>query len=282
MNEKSFESYVRYLECEGLKIAASVEADSNCGEHAIYHYPATLLYVQRGTLHLTAGSENYAVTAGNFCFTRKHTYALVHKTWTEAEGSFKMLAFMLEDSFVKDVIGNITIPENPLILTQKMYMLPHSSILTGLMHSISAYFDGRETIDSSLIRLKTLETIIGILQAKPGLAGVFFEFSKDIRADLKLFMENNYIQKYTLEEFASMSGRSISTFNREFRRLFNKSPHQWIKEKRLDFARNLLLQSDLTPSDIYLRAGFEDLAHFSRSFKSHFGINPSRAKEFLR
>jgi AraC-like DNA-binding protein len=282
MSEKSFKSYIRYLECEGLKIAASVEVDNNCGEHSIYHSPATLLYVQKGTLNIAADNVKYSITAGNFCLTRKHTFGVFHKTWTAAEGSFKMLAFMLEDSFVKDVIGNITLPENPAVLNQRMYILPHSSILTGLMHSIGAYFDEGEVIDNNLIRLKTLESIIGILKASPGLAGVFFEFSKDVRADLKLFMENNYMQKYKLDEFASMSGRSISTFNREFRRLFNKSPHQWIKEKRLDFARNLLLQSDLSPSDIYVQAGFEDLAHFSRSFKGHFGINPSRAKEILR
>jgi AraC family transcriptional regulator, exoenzyme S synthesis regulatory protein ExsA len=275
-------SELRYLECEGLKIALSIETQENCVKHDVYNPQTFLMFIQKGTIEIDTGDEFYYLKAGTFYLSRKHLHGSFKKSCATEDGNFKMIAFILEDSFVKDVIGSITLPENPPPLTQKIYEIPPGSILTGLMNSIEGYFEEREKINSDIIRLKTLESIIGILQAKPQLAHVFFEFSKSVKADLKLFMEKNYMQKYTLEEYASLSGRSISTFNREFRRLFNKSPHQWIKEKRLTFAKNLLVQSDLTSSEIYLQAGFEDLAHFSRSFKNHFGINPSRAKEIFK
>jgi AraC-like DNA-binding protein len=78
-----------------------------------------------------------------------------------------------------------------------------------------------------------------------------------------------------------LSGRSIATFHREFKRTFNTSPHQWIKERRLLKAKELLTLTNRKPSDIYIELGFEDLAHFSRSFKKHFGKNPSKVTSLV-
>lgn len=86
------------------------------------------------------------------------------------------------------------------------------------------------------------------------------------------------MRNITLEKFAEMSGRSLSTFNRDFRKIFQMSPHKWIKQKRLELARKLLISTSKKASDVYLEVGFEDLAHFSRSFKSYFGLNPSEVK----
>ena len=41
----------------------------------------------------------------------------------------------------------------------------------------------------------------------------------------------------------------------------------------------LLTFTNKTPSVVYLEVGFEDLAHFSRSFKQEFGINPSAVEK---
>jgi AraC-like DNA-binding protein len=269
----------KFLECEGLKIAASWEFGENCAEHPVYFAATVLFHVERGVFNIKTGAEQHSFSANSFGLIRKHTHSLCTKTWSEEEGSFKMLGFTLDDSFVNEVIGSVPLPEDIRPVPNNLYRIPNNGILAGLMNSISAYFDEGGDVDRSVVRLKTLESLIGIIQAKPELAHIFFEYAKSVRADLRHFMEYHYMQKHTIEELAYLSGRSASTFNREFRKLFNQSPHQWIKEKRLAFARSLLQRTELTASDVYLQAGFEDLAHFSRSFKSFFGINPSQVKE---
>ncbi len=61
--------------------------------------------------------------------------------------------------------------------------------------------------------------------------------------DLMSAMENHYLQSVTLEELASISGRSLSSFRREFESTFQTTPAKWIQEKRLQKAKEYKCQS---------------------------------------
>ena len=268
---------VRSIDCEGMHVVATIDAASGM-EHPIY-YPATfLINVQQGQLNLDLDGKTHIVKQGEFCLVRKFTYGNYYKTIEDNLDGFREQMFVLQDEFVKDVIMNFEIPKDYMPFTKKFVKLPKSPVLKGLMRSMGPYFEGEMQIDRKLIRIKTMEAIHGLLQVKPELIHIFHEFSAPARADLQQFMEHNYMHKLTLEEMAKMSGRSSATFNRDFRKIFNISPHKWIKEKRLNLAKSLLTKTTRTASDIYLDVGFEDLSHFSRSFKQMFGINPSQVK----
>jgi AraC-like DNA-binding protein len=143
------------------------------------------------------------------------------------------------------------------------------------MSSLEVYINHKQEINPRIVELKTLESLIGIAQENTNVLNFLNKFSQPIKADLQIFMEYYFTENIPLKELAKLSGRSIATFHREFKTTFNTSPHQWIKEKRLHKAKELLLHTSQKPSDIYLGLGFEDLAHFSRSFKKQFGKNPS-------
>lgn len=66
--------------------------------------------------------------------------------------------------------------------------------------------------------------------------------------------------------------RSLSTFKREFKNIFNENPHKWILNKKLEDAKSLLLNGEKA-SEIYLDLGFNSLQHFSKAFKERFNIN---------
>jgi AraC-like DNA-binding protein len=100
------------------------------------------------------------------------------------------------------------------------------------MESIKVYVTGQAQIDRKLIRLKTMEALHAISSVRPDLLHIFNEFSEPARADLVQFVENNYTYNISLDRMAEMSGRSLSTFNRDFRKAFSVSPHKWIKQNR--------------------------------------------------
>ena len=87
-------------------------------------------------------------------------------------------------------------------------------------------------------------------------------------------MNQNYRYNVNLERFARLTGRSLATFKRDFEKVFQTSPHQWILKKRLDEAHYLLTEEKKSASDIFVDLGFEDLSHFSYAFKKHFGYSP--------
>ncbi|WP_245592363.1 helix-turn-helix domain-containing protein [Ectobacillus panaciterrae] len=67
----------------------------------------------------------------------------------------------------------------------------------------------------------------------------------------------------SLNELAYLSGRSLSTFKRDFRKIYNTSPMKWIRNRRLDKAKELLTHTSLSVSDVCFSTGFENIAHFS-------------------
>jgi len=78
-----------------------------------------------------------------------------------------------------------------------------------------------------------------------------------------------------LEKFAFLTGRSLTTFKSDFKKIFHKTPGKWLTEKRLDLAHFKLTTKNQKASDVYLSAGFENLSHFSFAFKKAFGYTPS-------
>jgi len=92
-------------------------------------------------------------------------------------------------------------------------------------------------------------------------------------------MNHNSLSNLLLNELAKLSGRSLSTFNRDFRKLFQTSPHSWLLKKRLQRARELLLTTSKKSSEISLELGFKDLGHFSRTFKKEFNMPPSEIRK---
>lgn len=272
-------SIVNIIECDGIYIAASVFT-KEVDEHPIYFMSNYLLYVEYGELRLDINNQSYIVEKGEFALVRKHTQGNFTKSLDPDLGYFKEHVFVLHDAFLKEAINDFP----PSLFSQQSKPFPNfarlasNPILKGLMGSISEYIDGDIQIDKPLIRLKTKEALLGMMKERPDLIRMLDEFSEPYKADLIHFMERNFTHNLTLGQFAQSSGRSLATFNREFRKIFSQTPHKWIKQKRLELANRLLRQTDKMASDIYLEVGFEDLSHFSRSFKSYFGYNPSSVK----
>ncbi|WP_260845799.1 AraC family transcriptional regulator [Paenibacillus sp. Y412MC10] len=79
-----------------------------------------------------------------------------------------------------------------------------------------------------------------------------------------------------------MSGRSLAAFKRDFQAIYNTSPLKWVRNRRLDKAKELLAETVLSVTDVCFSTGFENIAHFSKVFKERFGLPPSEFRRQLR
>lgn len=96
--------------------------------------------------------------------------------------------------------------------------------------------------------------------------------------DLKIVMSENFLFNLKVEEFAKLCGRSLSAFKRDFKNTFNTTPSKWIMSKRLEYAKTLLLESDLNVNQICYESGFKNNSHFIQSFKEKFKLTPNQYK----
>ena len=100
------------------------------------------------------------------------------------------------------------------------------------------------------------------------------ELRQPVRVDVHQVVEESYTSPISLEELAYLSGRSLSSFKRDFQSIYGETPAKWIREKRLSKARQMLEASQMSVADVAYSLGFENPTHFSRIFKQRYGSSP--------
>ncbi len=108
----------------------------------------------------------------------------------------------------------------------------------------------------------------------PELAAYFRRIGASDSPPVAEIMEANFRYNLSLEEYARLCHRSLSSFKREFRLQFQESPGKWLLQRRLNFSATLLRNSQMSVTEIAFESGFEDVSHFSRVFKARFGAPP--------
>ncbi|MEL6279970.1 MAG: GlxA family transcriptional regulator [Pseudomonadota bacterium] len=91
-------------------------------------------------------------------------------------------------------------------------------------------------------------------------------------------MEENLEEPISPAILAKDAGMSTRQLERLFRRYLNRSPKRYYMELRLQRARNLLLQTDMSVINVALACGFTSPSHFSKCYRSHFDRTPYRER----
>jgi transcriptional regulator GlxA family with amidase domain len=84
-------------------------------------------------------------------------------------------------------------------------------------------------------------------------------------------MHTHYAEKLTAAELANLAAMSLSHFARVFKQETGRPPLEYLRELRLEKARQLLRGDDLPVTEIALRCGFGTSSHFAATFRQHFG-----------
>ena len=79
----------------------------------------------------------------------------------------------------------------------------------------------------------------------------------------------------SLRELARAAGMSATSFKNAWRAVFGMPVYEYARMRRLDLARSLLTQGDLSVSEVADRVGYQSLGWFGISFKRQFGALPS-------
>jgi len=101
------------------------------------------------------------------------------------------------------------------------------------------------------------------------------DFSEPGKINLADFMEQHYMFNIPMEKFGYLTGRSLTTFKRDFKKTFYTTPQKWLTQKRLELAHYQIAEKHRKPVEVFYEVGFENLSHFSYAFKKHFGYPPT-------
>jgi len=103
---------------------------------------------------------------------------------------------------------------------------------------------------------------------------------KDIVYRAISYMNQNYMNKVTLEETAGYVGVSASYFSKIFKNETNRTFSRYLNELRVTKSKALLLSLDVPLSEVSQLSGFEDQSYFTKIFKKFTGVTPKKYREF--
>ena len=232
-----------------------------------------MCYIESGSLEFRLTDQKIFYQEGEAFFIRRNVLAKATKH-PAANGEFKSIAIYFSQEILKEISLQKAIQnETDTQQITPVFTLTVDRLLGNYFESLPAY--EQEDATSSLIRLKLEEGILLLLNRQPALKSILFDFNIPGKIDLELFMNKNFRFNVAINRFASLTGRSLATFKRDFEKIYNISPRKWLQNRRLEEAKYLIKEKGMKPSDVYLEVGFEDLSHFSFAFKKTFGTAPS-------
>ena len=99
-------------------------------------------------------------------------------------------------------------------------------------------------------------------------------------SEITQYLNENYLKDIMLDDLAKIAHVSKYYLIRKFNDCYGLSPHQYITNLRINYAKELLKNKN-DFADIAIESGFYDQSHFIKSFKEYTGVTPMKYKTYL-
>lgn len=257
-------STVRRITCEHHK-SASFYSEENM-----------LFFVLEGAITIRCARNTYEINQHKIAFIKRNTlFELEEFSATDAGVNTEYVLFTLTNELVKEFTKLAAVCVNANEESFPVIVSDTQKELHNYMASLEPYIQVSQTVDTNLIRLKVLELLFCLSRLHKDIITHLLDIRDHFRMDITTTVESNITNPITLSELATLSGRSLSSFRRDFAAIYKMPPYQWIRQKKLEKSKELLLSTTMTITDVCYTTGFESVAHFSRLFKLQFGCPPS-------
>jgi len=203
----------------------------------------------------------------------------IHESNSDSNGEIVIVTFH------PDILKKIYERELPLVLQPSNKITNQSSgkinndfLIQKYIEGLLFYFANPSLVNDEILILKLKEIILLLsqTQAAETIQIILSQLFSPARYSFKQVIEANLFSQAGIEELAQKTNLSLSSFKREFRKLYDDSPANYIKNKRLERAAELLLVSDSRITDIAFDSGFNDLANFTKSFHDRYDTTPTQ------
>ena len=243
----------------------------------------TLLYIRSGRAEVVCDDRRTPLTAGDCVFLRKD-HRLTVDAWAPEEGGvpFQSVALFFCRKFLHSYYRTLRpedLPRDAQRSREPVLKIPAGPELESLFLSLTPYLDAADALTEDAAWLKRLEGARLVLAADRNVYASLFDFAQPWKVDLLGFMEENYLYDLSVPELARYTGRSLSAFKRDFKKISDLTPEKWVLHRRLQEAHRLLAEGGRRVGDAMLESGFRDPAFFSRVYKRQYGYPPQETPQ---
>ena len=271
---KNFPGFSKRLNCKEM-LFTQYECPQIERKERFYLECNLIVYVISGRRMVHKNKKSWDLKEGVCVFIKKGT----HISEMEEGDGWCVMAFFMTDNFLKQLINenktNLPLTNLPEAAVDHVLPLDINELSKSFFYSMLPYFTQTPPPPENLLELKFKELILSLLSEKnKRFLSYLNNLCHDKQPSMEEIMQNNYTFNLTLVDYAKLTCKSVPTFKREFKKVFNDTPAKWVMKKRLNLATELLQNTTLSIGEITYDCGFENQTHFSRIFKEKIGLSP--------
>lgn len=257
----------------GIQLAAW-RNDFDCVTQKSDHHTLSL-YVEAGfeTWHKTPGGWQNGGAPDRFCLMPQDS----ESTW-DIRGEFSFVHLYCTDQHLKNLALQIW-DRSPASIALDERVFRQDERITQLYRHFLLSSDWRQNANqltlssaSTLLMTHLLQHYSEMQWPLPTVRG---GLAPAVLRNVLAFIEAHLGSGLTLSELAAQAGLSEFHFARMFKQSMRLAPHQYVMQRRMAQAEQLVRHSQLPLTEIALRCGFNSSSHFSNRFKSVYGMTPS-------
>lgn len=256
----------------------------SCDDEAVYSRVFSdhlLVYVCSGELVLEEGGRRVSLCKDECLFIARDRRIRVFRR-PRGQEQFRVIILVLRRKLLRDIYYK---PERPTVHPQAgraavsiLKILPRPDI-TSLFLSLAPYYDTHIEPGPEILSMKVREGVLILLKTDRRFYPCLFDFTEAWKIDIPCFLNENYMYELTVKEIAAATGRSLSAFKRDFKKLSGLPPRKWLIQRRLEAAYDKICGEGRSPGDVYLEVGFKNLSHFYQAFKKKYGYPPGKLRK---
>jgi len=191
--------------------------------------------------------------------------------------TFEAMVFFFDEELIRTFVNSIELKSKKEKCVTHLLM-DFNEDLRVFTDSLLAMYSDKSNIHRSITKLKLLEFLhlVTATQTSNCFRDSLATLNNKERIGLHAFMTANFSKPLGIEDYAYLTGRSVSSFRRDFIAQFGVSPKHWLIEKRMQLAHESLSSAQLSVAEVAAESGYENVSHFIKAFHKRYGVPPKQ------
>ncbi|MGH1336109.1 MAG: helix-turn-helix transcriptional regulator [Aureispira sp.] len=232
--------------------------------------------VLAGTQHLqTYEGERITIQAGQGILLPSSMYVI--SDLLPQQGNFESILFYFDNALIHEFIQERATVNTWKAVEIRQWRFDSTFRLQEWIKQLQQFYT-TNTAHPALARLKIKEYWHWLCEelSEKQLLEQLFALTLPKKRQLGEFMEANFDKPLKVEDYAQLTGRSLSSFRRDCQQLLGESPQKWLRAKRLTKAKSLLLEEQPSVTALAHATGYDNVSYFIRAFKAQYGLSPKQ------
>ena len=241
-----------------------------------YIAKSVLSMVTKGVQQITTyEGQIIQIPAGKMVFLPKGLYN-VSDLFADNQG-FESWLFFIDENVITQFLQQKPLANTPVQpIKHTCILFETNELVQTYVQAMSQMLSSIKAIPSPLVPLKLTELLYLLDAQHQEFSHFLYQAQQGTNRSIKAFMEANYDKPLKVEDYAYLTGKSVSTFRREFKVRFGNTPQKWLTDKRLDKAYQVLRENKVSVTQAAYDIGYENVSHFIKAFKKKYELTPKQ------